>query len=141
MKAALIVMTLMGCDNDATQCNYIDTVDKSWQTVALCDAQAETYLSRQSKSDYPVVVAVCQSVADRDAETEGQADVEDSIDETANASGPAAVSAQVKSGLAERTLDFMQRMLPDASSVKHVFAKPVHSIEDGYAWVVRRFAD
>ena len=65
MKAALIVMTIMGCDDSATQCHYIDTVDRSWQTVALCDAQAETYINRHQDRNYPVIVAVCESVGNR----------------------------------------------------------------------------
>ena len=65
MKAALIVMTIMGCDDSATQCHYIDTVDRSWQTVALCDAQAETYINRHQDKNYPVIVAVCESAGNR----------------------------------------------------------------------------
>ena len=62
MKAALIVMTIMGCDDSATQCHYIDTVDRQWQTVALCDAQAEAHMSRHQDANYPVIVAFCESV-------------------------------------------------------------------------------
>ena len=65
MKAALIVMTIMGCDDSATQCHYIDTVQQSWQTVALCDAQAETQINRHQDKNYPVIVAVCESAGDR----------------------------------------------------------------------------
>ena len=61
MRAALIVMTILGCDDSATQCHYIASVDRSWQTVALCDTQTEAQINRYRNSPYPVIVAVCES--------------------------------------------------------------------------------
>ncbi|MCF3639798.1 hypothetical protein LXM94_07420, partial [Rhizobium sp. TRM95111] len=61
MQAALIVMTILGCDDSVTQCHYIDTVNRSWQTVALCDAQSETQIARYQNRSYPVIVAVCET--------------------------------------------------------------------------------
>lgn len=133
MKAALIVMTILGCDDSATQCHYIDTVDRSWQTVALCDAQAETEINRRQNSNYPVIVAVCESSGDR--VTAG----------LEKAAPPATVQADEPAakpeGLAARTLDFLKNALPDTAKLKAAVSKPVHSIEDGYAWVVKRFTD
>lgn len=142
MKAALIVMTIMGCDDSVTQCHYIDTTDRSWQTVSLCDADAESYINRHQNSPYPVIVAVCESMEDRDAGplAEGEADTADTPG-TAVAQAPAPPDTKAKQGLAARTLDFVKGALPDAADVRAVFVKPVHTIEDGYAWVVRRLTD
>ena len=61
MKAALIVMTILGCDDSVTQCHYISTVNQSWLTVAACDSQSERQIARHQNANYPVVVAVCES--------------------------------------------------------------------------------
>ena len=139
MKAALIVMTILGCDDSATQCHYIASVDKSWQTVALCDAQAEAQINRHQNSNYPVIVAVCESAGSTMA-----AEAETVTPEDAPAAGeiPAvAEPAEAHRGFATRALDFVKGALPDTGKLKAAVSKPVHSIEDGYAWVVRRFAD
>lgn len=133
MKTALIVMTILGCDDSATQCHYIDTVERSWQTVALCDAQAESEINRRQASNYPVIVAVCENP--RAPETAG-------LEEPAPQAQakPAETSAR-QEGLAARALGFVRNALPDTAKLKAAVSKPVHSIEDGYAWVLKRFAD
>lgn len=140
MKAALIVMTIMGCDDSATQCHYIDTVDRSWQTVALCDAQAETYINRHQDRNYPVIVAVCESSGDRmtaEVTVPGTP-----ADTAAKAESPAPVeTAEEKQGLATRALGFVKKAIPDAASLKAAVTTPVRYAEDGYSWVVKRFAD
>ncbi|MGD9481420.1 hypothetical protein [Shinella sp. G-2] len=158
MKAALIVMTIMGCDDSATQCHYIDTVDRSWQTVSLCDAQAETYINRHQDRNYPVIVAVCESVGNRmtadiakpapeatqaESKTADSKPVEVAPSETmAEAEIPVPdATEEVKQGLAARTLNFVKKAIPDAASLKAAVTTPVRYAEDGYSWVVKRFAD
>lgn len=140
MKAALIVMTIMGCDDSATQCHYIDTVDRSWQTVALCDAQAETYINRHQNRNYPVIVAVCESAGNR--MTAEIAPAPDAIPAETAAEAPVpAATEEVKQGLAARTLNFVKKAIPDAASLKAAVTTPIRYAEDGYSWVVKRFAD
>ena len=140
MKAALIVMTIMGCDDSATQCHYIDTVDRSWQTVALCDAQAETYINRHQNKNYPVIVAVCESSGNR--MTADVATPETPADATAGTQIPAPVeTAEEKQGLAARALGFVKKAIPDAASLKAAVTTPVRYAESRYSWVVKRFAD
>jgi hypothetical protein len=143
MKAALIVMTIMGCDDSATQCHYIDTVPKSWQTVALCDAQAETYINRHQGKNYPVIVAVCETSGDRmTADVAKPAPDMTPAETTAEATVPVPVeTAETKQGLAARTLDFVKKAIPDKASLKAAVTTPVRYAEDGYSWVVKRFAD
>lgn len=61
MKAALIVMTILGCDDNVTQCHYISTVNGDWPSIAQCDTESQKELPRFSDRNYPVVVAVCES--------------------------------------------------------------------------------
>ena len=143
MKAALIVMTIMGCDDSATQCHYIDTANRSWQTVALCDAEAETYINRHQNKNYPVIVAVCESSGDRMTAEVTEPDPEKSpADTTAQAGVPVPVETpEEKRGLAARTLSFVKKAIPDAAALKAAVTTPVRYAEDGYSWVVKRFAD
>lgn len=142
MQAALIVMTILGCDDSATQCHYIDTVDQSWRTVAICDAQAEGQINRYQNSNYPVIVAVCESSGNRMTADIPRPDVPE---ETASLPAPDAAEAgdqpdatEVK-GITSRTLALVRRALPDAAALKETVIRPVHSIEDGYSWVMRKF--
>lgn len=136
MKAAIIVMTILGCDDSATQCHYIDTADRSWQTVALCDAQAEAYINRHQNSNYPVIVAVCESAGDRMT-----AEIVEPAPETGPEGTATAGTDTPEPGLTGRTLGLVRQAIPDVSVLKTAVSKPVHYIEDGYSWVVRRFAD
>ncbi len=143
MKAALIVMTIMGCDDSATQCHYIDTVDRSWQTVALCDAQAETYINRHQNANYPVIVAVCETSGDRMTAEVTEPALDPKPAETATSTeAPVPVETeQARQGLAARTLAFVKKAIPDAASLKAAVTTPVRYAEGGYSWVVKRFAD
>ncbi|SOC38864.1 hypothetical protein SAMN05892877_105301 [Rhizobium subbaraonis] len=143
MKAALIVMTILGCDDSVTQCHYIDTVDTTWQTVALCDAQSEAQITRYQNSNYPVVVAVCETNGNQH-NADAQEDVASSPDSQA-ASAPTPTlgteTPATDAGLASRTLTMLRQHLPDAPSLRETVAKPFRYAEDGYSWVVRKFSD
>jgi hypothetical protein len=141
MKAALIVMTIMGCDDSATQCHYIDTVGRSWQTVALCDAQAETYINRHQDKNYPVIVAVCESAGDRITAGIAKPSPDATPAKTAAEVPVPAETAETRQGLAARTLDFVRKAIPDKAALKAAVTTPVRYAEDGYSWVVKRFAD
>lgn len=136
MKAALIVMTIMGCDDSATQCHYIDTVDRSWQSVALCDAQAETYINRHQDRNYPVIVAVCESSGDRMSAEVAVPEMESKAE-----APPVELAETEKQGLAARALGFVKKAIPDTAALKAAVRTPVRYAEDGYSWVVKRFAD
>ncbi|MDX3929423.1 MAG: hypothetical protein QHC90_26925 [Shinella sp.] len=142
MQAALIVMTILGCDDSATQCHYIDTVSQSWRTVAICDAQSEAQINRYQNQSYPVIVAVCESSGDRmTEEVIGPQRPGDKA--VASASPPEAETAAPpeRKGLTARTLAMIKDALPDAARLKATVSKPVHYIEDGYSWVVHRFRE
>ena len=137
MKAALIVMTILGCDDSVTQCHYIDTVSRAWQTVALCDAQSEAQISRYQNSNYPVIVAACESNGNQQ-----NADVQDDLSAaggrqtgTSQPSPP----TEPQHGLAARTLAMLKRTLTDAADLRQTVTKPFRLAEDGYSWVVRKF--
>ena len=60
MNAALIVMTILGCNDSGTDCHYIATAQERWPTVAMCDAVSEDHLPTYANQPYPVLISVCQ---------------------------------------------------------------------------------
>ncbi|MBB3974949.1 hypothetical protein GGQ64_000125 [Rhizobium azooxidifex] len=152
MKAALIVMTILGCDDSVTQCHYIDTVDSTWQSVALCDAQSEAQMTRYQNANYPVVVAVCESRnGQQNAEAPDVLAPQPGAQATAlptPATEPAAPAppepssaASKEGGITTRTIAMLRRNLPDTGAIRDTVTKPFRYAEDGYSWVVRKFAD
>ena len=71
MKTAFIIMTILGCDDSAKQCHYIDQVNTQYDTVQACDGASESALYNYRNRNYPVVVAVCQSPAATQADMAG----------------------------------------------------------------------
>lgn len=144
MKAALIIMTILGCDDAVTQCHYIDRVKGSWPSVAQCDSQSEANIGRYQNSNYPVVVAVC--------ETNGELENADALEELpAPPAGAQASEAPVEApleqpmptdveqpGITSRTLTMLKSR---GAAMKETMVKPFRYAEDGYSSVVRKFAN
>lgn len=135
MKAALIVMTILGCDDSATQCHYVATIDRTWQSVAQCDAESEKQLGNYSQSSYPMMVAVCEtSGKDMTAEAAVEAPaVNDAM------SGTFDTSPADKPNIAERTITLFKSALPRTDRLKDMVTGPVRYVEDGFSWVAKKF--
>lgn len=136
VQAALIIMTIMGCDDSGTQCVMLSESQPKWDTVAACDAQSENELKNYNNVNYPVVVAVCQTqttVASSEATTPEppQEKVEAGPPEPPQDSAPKTL-VQLMSNLADKAA-------PLTDSVKSVLIdKPVHVVKDSYSWVVKK---
>ncbi|MBY5640101.1 MULTISPECIES: hypothetical protein [Rhizobium] len=139
MQAVLIAMTILGCDDSISQCNYVATVDKRWETVADCDAEAERRLKTYVNVNYPSVIAVCEAPkAVAAAEPPTPAPVPAAASEVAVAEPqPAGRIA----GFAEGIAGQVRAHLPSGRSVKDTLTKPVHFVSASYSWVVTRLAD
>lgn len=154
MKTALIVMTILGCDDTVTQCHYIDTVESTWQSVALCDAESEAKMTRYQNANYPVVVAVCEDRKDPQNAGAPQAVAPPAGAEAGALPAPAgrvaapappeapapAASASNEDGITVRTIAMLKRNLPDRAAIRDTVTKPFRYAENGYSWVVRKFA-
>lgn len=136
MQAVLIAMTILGCDDSISQCNYLATVDKRWETVAACDAEAERRLKTYVNVNYPSVIAVCEAPkAVAAAEPPKPAPAPPTVVE---------VTEQPPQGLLGFADDIAQQVrdhLPSGKSVKDTLTKPVHFVSSSYSWVVTRLAD
>jgi len=140
MQAVLIAMTILGCDDSISQCNYVATVDKRWETVAACDAEAERRLKTYVNVNYPSVIAVCEAPKTiAAAEPPKPAPVPAAAPEVAVAA-PEEPAGRI-AGFAEGIAGQVRAHLPSGRSVRDTLTKPVHFVSASYSWVVTRLAD
>jgi len=166
MQAALIIMTILGCDDSATQCYYVEMREERWATVQACDAASEDRLKTYSNLDYPVVVAVCQTPGDTGLAEVAEEPAQDLVatavpdaDTSLTSATPIPkapipeteiadpdveepadpVSSDAEPGMTTRVLNLVKEALPEKASVKALVSEPVHVVADSYSWVVQRF--
>ena len=138
MQAVLIAMTILGCDDSVSQCSYVATVDKRWETVAACDAEAERRLKAYANVSYPSVIAVCEAPkALAAAEPPKSAPVPASIPAPEPVEEPVGKLAS----FAENIAGQVRAHLPSGRDVKETLSKPVHFVSASYSWVVTRLND
>ncbi|KAA3512190.1 MULTISPECIES: hypothetical protein [Agrobacterium] len=134
MRTALVLMTILGCDDSATDCQHIATLQQRWTSIELCDAESEKQLGNFANASYPVIVAVCQTPETPKNET-AKADAQ-----TPDVSGVApALAPQEEQTLTQRAIGRVRKILPSTEGVKEVLGKPVRMVEDSYSWIARRF--
>lgn len=63
MQEAIIILSLLGCDHEERNCNFIDTVSAHYETVAECESDAGRALLSKADANYPVVMAKCEMKA------------------------------------------------------------------------------
>lgn len=140
MRAAFIVMSILGCDDAGISCTAIAQVPEQWQTIADCDAASEKHLTGYANVNYPMVVAVCQT-----AETTALSDSTDDASEVETASraiGPVAPeSERHRLGIAARAVQLVRDVLPSTKGLKDTVIYPVHVVHDTYSWVARKISD
>lgn len=62
MSPLLIAMTLLGCSDAGDQCQAIRVLAPRYASVEVCNAAAETVLTRTIEVSYPVMAVHCQKV-------------------------------------------------------------------------------
>lgn len=145
MNAALIVMTILGCNDSGTDCHYIATADQRWPTVEMCDAVSENKLPQYANQPYPVIIAVCQNPQTAElkvplpqAKPETTQPTGQAGDQT-EATASADVSEEEKQSLATRAIERVRNVLPTTEGVRTLMNKPVRLVESSYSWVARKF--
>ena len=146
MSAALIVVTILGCDDGLTRCQYIDTSPDTYQTIALCDEALEADLNHYKYSEYASVVGVCRS-QDEPVEAamggitvtgipEFQAKLVEEPQPAGNEATPRQGNRLVI--MTNATLEKAASILPERDQVRAVAVAPVNAVKGGYVWVRRR---
>jgi len=62
LKTTMVAMTLLGCDCDAKQCEYISDAPGQWTSVAECEVAMKRQVLSNSALDYPLVTGMCRTV-------------------------------------------------------------------------------
>lgn len=132
MQVVLVAMTILGCNDSVTQCNYLTTVEQKWQTVAMCDADSERQLKRYTNVSYPTVIAVCEPP--KPASPEAPKAV---VESAPTPPVPAETQGRL-SALADRVASEVRAYLPSGSEMKTALASPVHFVSGSYSWVAKR---
>lgn len=138
MKTALVLMTILGCDDSATECNYIATSQQRWTSIELCDAVSEKELESYANAPYPVVVAVCQTPEETAPQTAGNT-TPDASQPQQQATAPEATEQQQEESLTRKAITRVSRILPSTEGVKHILGTPVRMVENSYSWIAKRF--
>lgn len=64
IKAALVAMTVIGCDCDAKLCEFIAETPAQWATVAECEAAMQSQIVGRNNFNYPLISGICRTVPD-----------------------------------------------------------------------------
>jgi hypothetical protein len=134
MNAAIIILTILGCDDSGTECHYVATSQKRWTSIEMCSASSDRELLDHANAPYPVVIAVCQEPQ--------QTEIVESPELPASPA-PAVASVEVTAdgerNLAVRAISRVKAVLPTTEGVRTLMQKPVRLVEESYSWVARKF--
>jgi len=143
MRAAFIVMSILGCDDSGANCLPVASIEQQWQTIAACDAASERHLAKYVNVNYPMVVAVCQT-----AGTTALSDSEDDVAGLETASRSIAPvpkvmdeKAENRAGITSRAIALIKEAIPTRQGLKDTVTTPVHFVTDTYSWAARKIAD
>ncbi|MCJ8521260.1 hypothetical protein ABID21_004337 [Pseudorhizobium tarimense] len=132
MNPAIIILTILGCDDSGTECHYVATSEKRWPSVEICSANSDGELASYSNAPYPVIIAVCQTPQETEVV---------SIDKPESPQLPPAVEVTEdgERSLAGRAIARVKAVLPTTEGVRTLMQKPVRLVEESYSWVARKF--
>ena len=134
MRTAMVIMTILGCDDSATDCQYVATLNQRWPSVELCNAVSEKELSRFANVSYPVVIAVCQDPTVASASPTAPK----STDTTGSPEPTPEETRQEEQSMAAKAMDRVKTILPTRDNVENLIKGPVRIVESGYSWVAQR---
>ncbi len=137
MRTALVMMTILGCDDSATDCHYVATINQRWPTIELCNAVSEKELAAFTNISYPTVVAVCQDPSSATVKADAAASG-DALPSAEVAAPTPAVERAEEQSLARQALNRLKTVVPSRNDMRNLIERPVHLVEDGYTWVIRK---
>jgi hypothetical protein len=142
MRAAFVVMSILGCDDAGVQCQPVASVAQEWPTIAACDAASDKVLAKYANVRFPTVVAVCQT-AGTTALSDSEANaVENDVHTATRAleTVPPMVKKEDRPGLTSRAIALVKYALPTRKGIKSTLDMPMHLVTDTYSWVARKVA-
>jgi len=136
MKTALILMTILGCDDSVNQCEFVETPPERFVSIELCNAASEAVLARYSNIGYPTAVAVCQTPPPE--VTEALASLAPQANDSAAHAATIVPNEDQKKTLKDRAIDAVRQVLPGKAEIKMIFETPIHVVSDSYSWVAKK---
>lgn len=136
MKTALIMMTILGCDDSVNQCEFVETPSERYVSIELCNAASEQVLGRYTNIGYPTAVAVCQMPPPEITEALA-VQTPAPANPTETAVGPEPTEEQKKT-LKDKAIDAVREVLPGKAQIKMIFEKPIHVVSESYSWVAKK---
>ena len=64
MLEAVYLAFILGCSDDVTRCEIIDSVDGGWTQASACEAEIPSILRQMTGADFPMVAARCGPTSD-----------------------------------------------------------------------------
>ena len=132
MNPAIIILTILGCDDSGTECHYVATSEKRWPTVEMCSANSDNELAGYSNAPFPVVIAVCQTPHETEVVSVPKSDAQ-------QVPPNVEVTEDGERSLAGRAIARVKAVLPTTEGVRTLMQKPVRLVEESYSWVARKF--
>jgi hypothetical protein len=59
IQEAVVVMTILGCGDQAQSCDFVLSPEKTWKTQAECNSAIPSVLQTAKNASYPVLTASC----------------------------------------------------------------------------------
>lgn len=135
MKTALIMMTILGCDDSVSQCEFVETPAERFVSIELCNAASEQVLGRYTNIGYPTAVAVCQLPPPDITEALVEHSPQTGSDLQQAATVP---TEEQQRTLKDRAIDAVREVLPGKAQIKMIFEKPIHVVSESYSWVAKK---
>jgi len=60
MNSAIVLMTILGCGDSTSACEYVRTAEARYASIAECQVQVDSELAKTGSANYPTVIAVCE---------------------------------------------------------------------------------
>lgn len=80
IQEAVVVMTILGCGDQAQSCDLVLSPEKTWKTQAECNSAIPTILQTAQDASYPVLTASCAVRANPEPPVQVQSVKDGSID-------------------------------------------------------------
>ena len=142
MQAALIAMTIFGCDDSLNQCSYIDMAETRYATVQACDSEIENRLSAYEDSGFPTIIAVCREPGELVNAALGRnpdaaLPLPASVPETTVTETPPEAPGRLQR-LTRGSMAALMGIVPTRQQLTSAFTAPLHVVTDSYSWVVKK---
>jgi hypothetical protein len=135
MQSAVIIMSILGCDVSGSNCTHLETLERRWPTLALCDVASSAELNRRMDYIYPVLVSVCETPEAFDTVEDGHEGA------MIDANGKLLMQIPGETETAERTSHSVKTRLGQSQEADtfDIVKTPLRMIKGTWHWISKQF--